>query len=369
MIVTILLFLFILAVLIFVHELGHFTVAKLFGIRVDEFGLGFPPKLFAKKVGETTYTLNAVPFGGFVKIFGEEAPELGDVGGLSGYDKTRSMYFKPKWIQALVLVAGVAMNMIFGYLLISFCFMIGMPSPAGTSQYGDIQNPQVVITAVLANSPASTAGFVPGDVIVHAYAGQNSLDDLSPDSVSTFIEKSQSPISFSTQRGSQLIYMADVIPSHTLIAGKPAIGISMETIGTLKLSPLKALLQGGITSWQLISGTAVGLYDFIRGFFTATSHLSNVSGPVGIAKVVGQARAIGAVYVLSLIALISFNLAIINLVPFPALDGGRLFFILIEVVIRRKINPTVANWINGIGLSLLLLLMIVVTTHDIWGIL
>lgn len=369
MLTTILLFLLILAVLILVHELGHFTVAKLFGIRVDEFGLGFPPKVFAKKIGETVYTLNAIPFGGFVKIFGEDAPELGDVGGLSGYDTRRSFYFKPKWIQALVLSAGVCMNIFFGFLLMSVGYMIGMPAPAHTSNFGEIQNPQLVVTSVLPNSPAFLGGLTSGDTIVKAVAGKNMVEDLTPESVSNLIERSQSPILITYKRGASDPQTITITPSHTLVPDKQVIGITMETIGTLKLSPVYAFIQGAITSWQLLQNIVVGLWNFIAGFFTFSSHISDVSGPVGIARVVGEARAISYVYVLTLVALISFNLAVINLIPFPALDGGRLFFVLIEAIIRRRIHPTVANWVNGIGFALLIILMLVVTTHDIWGVL
>lgn len=368
MFITFVLFLVILAILVFVHELGHFSVAKFFGIRVDEFGLGFPPKLFAKKYGETVYTLNAIPFGGFVKIFGENGDEEQETL-LSEEDKKNNFAYKNRGIQALVLVAGVTMNILFGYLLISLGFMIGLPSPAGTSNFGDIKNPELVITSILPNSPASKAGLISGDTIRSVRTLQKTLTDVSPQSVSMFIEQSKSPIELTYTRGKNDIRTVTIEPSRDLFADRQVIGITMETIGTLQLSPAKAFLQGAITTGYLLKEIIFGLIEFFKGVFTFTQDFSSVSGPIGIAKVVGEAREVGFVHVLSIVALISFNLAVINLIPFPALDGGRLLFVGIEAIIRRKINATVTYWVNAIGFIFLIILMIVVSTHDIWNIL
>jgi regulator of sigma E protease len=139
----------------------------------------------------------------------------------------------------------------------------------------------------------------------------------------------------------------------------------MDSIGILKLSPPLAFIEGLRTTGLIIKQTAIGLFDFFGGVFTLKSDLSQVSGPVGIAKVVGEARSLGFVYLLTLTALISINLAIINLLPFPALDGGRLLFVLIEAIIRRPIHPKVVQWTNTLGFVFLIILMLVVTTHDI----
>lgn len=367
---TILLFLLILAILILVHELGHFMVAKLFGIRVDEFGLGFPPKLFSKKIGETIYTLNAIPFGGFVKIFGEDpVAEQAGYGASLHDDKNRSFQYKPKWIQALVLCAGVAMNILFGYLLISLGFMIGLPAPVGASPYGEVKSTELVITSVLPNSPADKIGLISGDIIISASASKNSVQNLSPETVSDLIAKSQSPIILTYKRGNILPQTVTITPSNNIVLDKQAIGISMDMIGILKLPLGPALLQGLQTTGQILRSIVVSLWYFFTDITNFKSNISQVSGPVGIARIVGQASSIGFVYVLSLVALISLNLAVINLIPFPALDGGRLFFILIEVIINRKINPKVASWVNGLGFAILLTLMVVVSLHDIWGVL
>jgi regulator of sigma E protease len=156
---SVIIFIIALAILILVHEFGHFIVAKKSGIRVDEFGLGFPPKIWGKKYGETEYTLNAIPFGGFVKIFGEDPTVEDETGAITAANKHRSMYYKPKWIQALVLVAGIAMNLLFAWFLISVGYAVGLPSPVEHSGFGTVENAHVVVIETLAKSPADVAGL------------------------------------------------------------------------------------------------------------------------------------------------------------------------------------------------------------------
>jgi regulator of sigma E protease len=360
---SIILFIIIIAVLILVHEFGHFSVAKLFGIRVDEFGLGFPPNIFKKKIGETMYTLNVIPFGGFVKIFGEDSHNVP----IKESDKKISFNYRPKYVQALVLSAGVIMNIIFAYVLFSVGFMIGLPASVDNAHFGVPSDRHLIITSVLSDSPAWKAGLKPGDIILFAESGRNGVQNVSPEKITDLINKSQSEeVRILYKRGDSSVQVAHVVPSTTLIPGRKAIGISMDTVGILKLPIHKAFLEGAITTWQLLKGTVYGLAHLLAGAFTFKINLSEVSGPVGIASVVKDASSLGFVYVLSLVGLISLNLAVINLVPFPALDGGRLLFVAIEAVIKRKIHPRVVNWANGLGFAFLLVLMVVVTTHDIF---
>ena len=361
---SVIIFLIILALLILVHEFGHFIVAKKSGIRVDEFGLGFPPKIVSKKFGDTLYTLNLVPFGGFVKIFGED-PHNEEI---KEEDKHTSFYYKPKWIQALVLIAGVSMNIIFAWLLISLGFMIGLPSSVGQNSFGEVKNVKTIITEIIPESPAKKVGLQPGDVIVSISSGKDKLqnESLIPENVQTLISRSENKdikifYSRANLTPTEVILQSDI----DTIAGKRIIGIAMDEVGTLKLPIHLALLEGGETTIFLIKNITIGLGKFLWGVVTLKSDFSQVSGPIGIAGIVGDARVLGFVYLLSLTALISINLAIINLLPFPALDGGRLFFILIEVVARRPISPRFIRWMNATGFVFLIILMLVVTAHDI----
>lgn len=360
---SVIIFLLILAILIFVHELGHFLVAKKSGIRVDEFAIGFPPKLFAKQLGGTLYTINLIPFGGFVKIFGEDAHS----GDISEENKSVSFVYKPKIIQAAVLVAGVTFNIIFAWLVISLGFFLGTTSALPHNTTGQFNDARLVVTEVLDNSPASSAGLKPGDTIVSISSGKNTLNEnLYPEVVQKYINESTSKdllLKIQSEKGIE----RDVVvsPSSVIVPGRKVVGISMEWIGTLKFSPIKALTTGAESTWYLLKATTQGLSKFLWETITFRSDFSQVTGPIGIAGVVKEANELGFRYLLNITAIISINLAVINLVPFPALDGGRLLFVLIEAIIRRPINSSVVKWTNVVGFSLLMLLMITVTVKDV----
>ncbi len=354
---TVISFLIILAVLIFVHELGHFVCAKLFGIRVDEFAIGFPPHIFSWKKGETKYSLNLIPFGGYVKIFGENPDEES----ISGPDKKRSFVNARKWKQIIVLLSGIFMNLIFAWILLSISFQIGFLTSVD-NQMNSI-NTKVMITSVLKNSPADLAGLREGDVIF-AINNQSSDNQIkSAQQVQQVIGESSSTITIEYQRGSATSSV-NVIAKNT--TGKNAIGISMANVGIERFGFFRSIYEGGKMTIFEMRDIAVGLYKLIIGLLSGQSSLfNNVAGPVGIATMVGQASELGISNLLGFIALISINLAVLNCIPFPALDGGRAFFVLIEAIIRRRIKPIVLNWANGIGFALLILLMIFVTYKDI----
>ncbi|HEV7702554.1 MAG TPA: RIP metalloprotease RseP [Candidatus Paceibacterota bacterium] len=365
---SILIFILILLVLVLVHEFGHFFSAKKFGIRVDEFGFGFPPKLFGKKIGETEYTVNLLPIGGFVKIFGEDPNEENT----NGPDASRSFIHKAKWKQAIVLFAGVFANFLLAWLLFSVGFMSGMPTSVDAQAKGyTISDVHLVVVGVAENSPAMQAGLKSGDKIVsvmhtHEDGEMHMVENLNPESLKEFVVEHLpgEEINVGYIRGKN----PEVNTAEVFIGGTkndPSIGISMDEIGTAKLPVLRAFTEGLNLTLSVTKGTAIGLYTLIHDGIMGKGSFAAVTGPVGIVGIVGDAYQFGIVYLLSFAALISINLAIINLIPFPALDGGRLFFLLIEKIKGSPINPKVANAANMIGFGILILLMIVVTYHDI----
>ena len=359
---TIILFLVVLAVLIFVHELGHFLVAKKSGIRVDEFAIGFPPKIISWVRGETKYILNLIPFGGYVKIFGEDPNDES----ISGADSARSFANAKKWKQVCVLLAGVGMNIIFAWLLISISFMFGslVPVGEGASNYSKyISNTQVVLTSVASGSPAQKAGLRQGDRLV----SMNLLsgEKLTISAVMGEVKNNTSNIINVNYWRSGQSFQTNLTPEFNVKENKKVIGIYMENVGIVKLNPVLALWEGGkltaVTFGQVAKGLGIFIWQAVRGH----GDFSQVSGPVGIVSLVGAAANFGLAYFLGFVAFISLNLAVINLIPFPALDGGRVLFVIIEAIIRRPIKPKIANILNTVGFFILITLMLIITYRDI----
>ena len=359
----ILFFILILVVLIIVHEFGHFITAKLFGIRADEFGIFFPPRLFAFKWGETEYSLNLLPLGGFVKIFGENYDE--------GKNDPRSFVSKPRYIQAAVIVAGIVFNLVFAWLVLSAGYMAGLPTPVDHQGFGTVSNIEVLVTGVLPGSPADKAGILGGDQLIKVQTATDTLETTTlntnqqADAVTNFITAhvNESVGITAVRDGQQKLFI--VHAADNVVAGRKAVGIELNDVGTLKLNPVLALGQGAILAWNITESTATGLLGFFKQIFTATANFSEVSGPIGItvfgAAAIKQGFAAAAV----LTALISINLALINVVPIPGLDGGRLLIIIIEAIIRRPVSPSIVMKLTIAGFALLITLMIVVSYHDI----
>ncbi len=350
--ITTILFLLVLSILVFVHELGHFLASKLFKIRVDEFAIGFPPKIFSFKKGETTYALNALPLGGYVKIHGENPEDATDP-----TDK-RNFQNVSWWKQVVVLAAGVTFNLIFAWLLLSLSLMIGT-SKASLDGIDPayISGPQkVIIQDVTPDSPAAKADIQSGDIVLSV----NTLPVTHTAEVQELVKKSSKSVLVETER-------KNATSTHEVIfAGESMMGVTLAEVATIKMPFFVALGHGAAGTWYLTKELSTGVLGFFGKLFVGNASWGEVSGPVGIAKHVGSASREGFASLIFISVLISISLAIMNILPFPALDGGRIVISLIEGVIRRRLNPTVVNFINTIGFVLLLLLMLVVTIKDIF---
>lgn len=345
---SIFLFLIVLAVLILSHELGHFIAAKKSGIRVDEFGFGFPPRVAKFQKGETVYSLNLIPFGGFVKIHGEEGQESGD---------SRSFASKSWVTKSWILAAGVIFNIALAWVLIIVGLSIGAPVSVSSAPQGvEVKNLKVVILQVSKNSPAEKAGLLPGDQLV-SFSTSGDFKQFISQSAGRETE-------IRYQRGEE-IKSAILTPRINPPAGEGSIGIAMDEFGLVRLPIHKAIIYGSQTTYHVVINTAVGLFNFITESIRGNTGLSALTGPVGIAGIAGSAAKFGFVYFLNFIAFLSINLAIINILPFPALDGGRLFFLIIEKIKGSPINPRFSATANSIGMISLLLLMLVITYRDI----
>lgn len=346
MFITALLFILILAIVILVHEAGHFFSAKKLGMRVDEFGFGFPPRLFGIKKGATLYSFNLFPIGGFVKIFGEDG-EHGDSQG--------SFTSKSVLVRSVVIVAGVFMNFVLAYLLFT-----------GAQLF---ERPGVYIVGVAAESPAGEAGLAAGDQITQLEVGANRVMPTQSEEVQTFIlEHKGENIGFVIQRITEVEgelkgeTITITVPSRANpVEGEGATGIQIVSSAPRYLAPWI-----GLRMTVSMTGAIVGsLGQIATTLITSGSLPADISGPVGIASLTGQVRTLGFIIFLQFIALISLNLAILNMIPFPGLDGGRFLFLVIEKIKGSPVNERVESMIHTSGIALLLLFIAWVTFHDI----
>jgi regulator of sigma E protease len=419
MILTLVLFVIILGILVFSHELGHFTAAKKMGVGVEEFGFGFPPRLIGiqriistqvKKVSEketinisiadiksdktelfseritdtkqeidqiqsvkkwrwifgnkthehdnepqpTIYSLNWIPIGGFVKIKGEQGDNR---------DQKDSFAHKKIWQRAVILSSGVLMNFILAFIIISIGFMIGLPSAISSDlpKQAAIKNQSIQVSEVQADSPAAQAGLKMGDYII-------SVDNQFFIQIADFQDYTKThlntPVTLIIKRANaQSTYT--LTPKDLSNNGQGLIGAWLLETGTVSYPWYYAIWMGTKTTisitWQII----VAFYQLLRNLIVSQHISADVAGPVGIAALTGQVAKLGLIYVLQFIALLSINLAIINFFPFPALDGGRVLFLIIEKIRGKPINQRIENMVHNVGFLLIIGLVVLVTFHDL----
>jgi len=359
---AILLFFIVLFVLILVHEWGHFIVAKKTGMRVDEFGIGFPPKLFGKKWHGTEYTFNALPIGGFVRIAGENAEDVAKDGTIPN----DSFVAKSKWAQAAVLVAGVTMNILFAWVLFVAVFIIGVPTAVDEEHASDTAT--LTITHVMKDGPADLMSLPVGAEVVGISSGGETQNVLTPSTFSEFVQSHGTEsitVSYLYGGESQEVSIA---PTTGLIADTPeraAIGVALSLVEVVRKPFHIAMYDAIKTTVQSLGAIAVGISTLAVESVKGTADFSEVAGPIGIVGLVGDAAQFGLTSLLMFTAIISLNLAVINMLPFPALDGGRLVMVAIEAVTRRPINPVWVARVNLVGFIMLMLLMVAVTWSDI----
>ena len=352
---TILVFIIILGLLVFVHELGHFIMAKRAGMRVDEFGFGFPPRLFGIRRGETIYSINLIPLGGFVKIAGEDGSDVSD---------PKSFANKSGWRRFGVLVAGVSMNVILAWLLISIGMMIGLPTliDEGTQlpKSALVRQVSVGVLEVAASSPAASGGFKPGDTIFK-------IGEMPIGSIQQAIDLTKAhagqPTVYEIHRGAEVL-RPTITPRANPPTGQGPLGIALGSLARVSYPWYESIYRGLITTFNLIWATLMGFAGLIGSLLHGKSVGADLAGPVGIAVLTKSYTELGFIYLLQFTALLSVNLAIINAVPFPALDGGRVLFLIIEKIRGRKMPIRAEQLVNTIGFALLLLLMLFVTIHD-----
>lgn len=356
---TALLVIAILVLLIVVHELGHFIAAKISSVKVQEFGVGYPPRAFVfGKLGDTEYTLNWIPFGGFVRLFGDEGEEEHGRG---------SLVDSPRWKQAFILIAGVAMNAVAAWGLFVLAFHVGVPQVIDAPKDGE--STRILVSGIVAGSPAEAAGIAPGDEITGiADAEGDYAPSVTPDSFVEFVRTHAGEPVVVGYKHRGVEKEATMIPAQGVLskaAGQPALGVALALVANRSL-PWDESAR--LALFQTVRGFSVVLHDLgalASALLAGAPDLSGVVGPVGIVSYVGEASQSGIGAVLQLAALISINLAIINLIPIPALDGGRLLILAIESILRKSAPRLAIQLLNTLGVALIIFLMVTVTYNDI----
>jgi len=349
---TVIAFIVVLGILVLVHELGHFISARKLGVGVEEFGIGFPPRMLKIKRKGIIYSINWIPLGGFVKIKGESGEDA---------DDPNSFANQNIWKKTLILSAGVLMNFLLGFVFLSIAFYIGMPQSIGPDTPLDqVKNRQVVISDVLENSPADQAAIEPGDIIV-------SVNNKSVDSSTLALEEikaTDGPVNLKLNRRGDMV---DIQVTRAAVEGEtsPVIGIGMVDTGVLKYGFWQSIGAGFELTIVMIGRVFQAFYELLVNLITQGRLSAELSGPVGVAVLTGQMVRLGFVFALQFVALLSINLGVLNILPFPALDGGRLLFVWVQAIARRKMSEKVEAIIHNSGFILLVLLLIFITFKDV----
>lgn len=359
MVVTILVFLLILSVLVLVHELGHYLVAKKLGVKVEEFGFGFPPRVWGKKVGETIYSINLLPIGGFVKLYGEDDAGGGKVGSVAEEamtnkkDRKRAFFARPVWQRGIIVVAGVVMNFLLAFVILTYLFAVRGVSTPGQ----DVQ-----IVGIASHSPAESAGLKTGEIVKSVDGSKVTSPSQLISYIKSHLGKEVTLVIVNNGKTQTL----KITPRVHYPADQGALGVAIaNTVITKKYPLYEAPFVGMKESFKDTWMIAQGLWTTVTTVAVQHQVPQGLAGPVGIAQLTGQFIKIGPDAVLSLVSLLSLNLAVLNILPIPALDGGRFFFILIEAATRRKVNPVIEGYAHAVGMVFLLILIALITLHDL----
>ena len=367
---TVIIFILILGLLVFVHELGHFLIERRNGVTVEEFGFGFPPRIFGIKRRGTIYSINWIPLGGFVKITGEDGePSYVPPGGTSAgkeRENPKSFASKSPFTRIRILVAGVAMNFLLAAVLFSVGFWKGVPQLAEEVRGGSVRSEKIQIVEVGKNTPAETMGFRTGDEIFGAVGPDGNLAKFfSVEDVQNFARVNQGrEVDLLIRRGKEELKLTGM-PRAEYPEGEGPLGVALAKTAEVRYPWYQAIWKGIEYTFNITITFVAFLFVMLWRLIISQPIELDVSGPVGIAVLTGQVARLGFDYLLRFTAVLSVNLAIINILPIPALDGGRVLFILIEKFKGSPVSQKFEQRAHNFGFALLITLMILVTFRDI----
>ncbi len=368
---SVLIFLVVLSVLVLAHEAGHYLAARICGVKADEFGYGFPPRAIGfvktekgwKRVKNserlsypnTIWSLNWLPLGGFVRLKGEMGEGAGD---------SDSFLAKKAWQKFFILSAGVAMNWILAAVIFSAGFTFGVPAELdGLPPSAIIADQRVEITDIVTGSAADKAGMKSGDYLV-TINGEVAKDADAAREILGRQTQTGLGLTLEIKRQGQLI-TAQATPEYLEALKKPGLGVALANIGSVRFPFGLAIVQGVTVTAQYTGAIVQGFISLVKDLFGAHKLAGEVSGPIGIAVITGQVAGQGFWALMQFAALLSLNLAVINFLPIPALDGGRVLFVLIESLRRKRNNPNFEAAIHQVGFVALMILILLVTAQDL----
>ena len=367
---TLLIFLLVLSVLVLIHEAGHYFAARLFGVKADEFGYGLPPRAFGfVKVGKkwkwvgrkddkeyenTIWSLNWLPLGGFVRIKGEQG---------EGGNDADSFHVKPVWQRIFILAAGVTMNWILAIVLFSIGLMVGAPAVLEDLPPGAIvEKQQVTIIDTLPGSPAAQAGIQPGDVIVRIGADDAKTLEQTRQLISN---QETRPFTLHIRRNGTDEFL-NVTAVYREEVDRTVIGVGLVDTGIVRYPFFQAIQGGAFLTWGYTKAVVLTFTDLFRELIAGKTDTANqVTGPVGIAVTTGHIAQQGFIALLQFTAILSVNLAVVNFLPIPALDGGRALFLIVEGLRKKAMNRQIEALIHNISFLILIGLILLVTVRDI----
>jgi regulator of sigma E protease len=333
---TLIIFLFFLGLLILVHEFGHFFAARRVGLKVEEFSIGFPPKIFSKKIKETVYSVGLILFGGFVRLKGEDDPE--DKEGFWHLSASKRL---------LIVLAGIFFNIFLAYFLISLSLLFGYP----------VESQKIFVSGFLSKNSQGAKFFKVGDEILGINLNNKFHQFKNPQELSKFLKANQG-------KELEIIFLRNNQKMSAKVI--PPIGFYIANFSLIKYPFPQNFLLGFSKTFSLFKKIIEGFFLFLKSLFTKEKVDLEVVGPVGIYNLFDNFKNFGLGYILYFVAILSLNLALINAFPFPALDGGRTLFIFLEIIRGRKIDFRKEEIIHKIGFAFLFFLLILITIKDIF---